>query len=159
LAKGGIGPQKAKSIGPTRLSDLLGRDSTASSIRRIAVESLEGGAAMSVDLSEKIKRQIESLTAHERERLAAFLDALLCDRASNGNQVPDKTLRLKRMQWLKTHREEYGGQYVALDGDTLVAVGRSFSIARGTAQAAGKPNAFVTYLPKSEEAAEWGGWS
>ena len=114
---------------------------------------------MSVDLSEKIKRQIESLTAHERERLAAFLDALLCDRASNGNQVPDKTLRLKRMQWLKTHREEYGGQYVALDGDTLVAVGRSFSIARGTAQAAGKPNAFVTYLPKHEEIAEWGGWS
>ena len=56
-------------------------------------------------------------------------------------------------------REEHGGQYVALDGDQLLAVGPNYRIAREKALAAGKPNAFVTYLSKPDEVAEMGGWA
>jgi hypothetical protein len=60
------------------------------------------------------------------------------------------------MQWLKSHREEHGGQYIALDGDQLLAVGSNYRIAREKALAAGKPHAFVTYLSKPDEVAEMG---
>jgi len=35
----------------------------------------------------------------------------------------------QRLEWMKSHREEYGGQYVALDRDQLVAVGPNYRIA------------------------------
>ncbi|MGI9166591.1 MAG: DUF5678 domain-containing protein [Pyrinomonadaceae bacterium] len=60
---------------------------------------------------------------------------------------------------MKSHREEHGGQYVALDGDRLLAVGPNYRIAREKALAAGKPNAFVAYLSKPDEIAEMGGWT
>ena len=75
----------------------------------------------------------------------------------NGNG-DDERIRARRLEWLKAHREEYGGQYVALDRDTLLAVGSSFRAAREKAVAAGKPDAFVTYLSKPDEIAEMGGW-
>jgi hypothetical protein len=63
-----------------------------------------------------------------------------------------------RLEWLKSHREEYGGQYVALDGDRLLAVGPNYPVTREKALAAGKPHAFVTYLPKPDDIGEMGGW-
>jgi hypothetical protein len=55
---------------------------------------------------------------------------------------------------MKAHRAEYGGQYVALDGAALVAGGQTYREAQEKALAAGKPGAFVTYLPKPDEVAE-----
>jgi hypothetical protein len=62
------------------------------------------------------------------------------------------------MEWLKSHRGEYGGQYIALDGDQLLSVGPNYRTARERALVAGKPNAIVTYLQKPDEIAELGGW-
>jgi hypothetical protein len=70
---------------------------------------------------------------------------------------PEQDARSRRLEWLKSHREEYGGQYVALDGDRLIAVAPNYRIAREKALAAGKPSAFVTYLPKPDEVAQMGG--
>ena len=67
--------------------------------------------------------------------------------------------RERRIEWLKSHREDYGGQYVALDGDRLIAVGPNYRVAREKARVAGKTNAFVTYLSKPDEIAEMGGWA
>ena len=111
-----------------------------------------------------IKEQIAALPKPLKVQLAAFLTEQLqqpeTSSAVNGgkDEAGKESLRLKRMQWLKTHREEYGGQYVALDGVSLVAVGRDYREAREKALAAGRPNAFVTYLSKPDEVAEWGGW-
>jgi hypothetical protein len=71
----------------------------------------------------------------------------------------DDQTRELRLEWLKSHREEYGGQYVALDDDRLIAVGPNYRIAREKALAAGKTNLFVTYLSKADEMAEMGGWA
>ena len=67
--------------------------------------------------------------------------------------------RAKRLAWLKANREQHGGQYVALAGDELVAIGRTMREAKEAAHGAGEFDVFVTYLPKPDEAAEMGGWS
>ncbi|MGH9428035.1 MAG: hypothetical protein ACRD2L_17265, partial [Terriglobia bacterium] len=71
---------------------------------------------------EHIKKLALNLTPEERQALARHL-------AEPANQEPspqklqslqgnngDEQGRQRRMEWLKSHREEYGGQYVALDG-------------------------------------------
>jgi hypothetical protein len=122
---------------------------------------------------EQIIEEARRLPVEEQRRLRAALESL----DSNGEEEPanqepspqkleslrvnngDDEIRQLRMQWLKSHREEHGGQYVALDGDKLLAVGSNYRIAREKALAAGKPKAFVTYLSKPDEVAEMGGWA
>ena len=122
---------------------------------------------------EQIIEEARRLPVEEQRRLRAALESL----DSNGEVKPpnqelspqkpqslhisngDDEIRQLRMEWLKSHREEHGGQYVALDGDQLLAVGSNYRIAREKALAAGKPNAFVTYLSKPDEIAEMGGWA
>jgi hypothetical protein len=121
---------------------------------------------------EQIIEEARKLPAEEQRRLRAVLETL----NSNGEEQPanqeppsrkleslqenneNEQVRQRRMEWLKSHRGEYGGQYIALDGDQLLAVGPNYRIARERALAAGKPNAFVTYLFKPDEIAEMGGW-
>jgi hypothetical protein len=114
---------------------------------------------------EQIIDEARTLSPAEKRKLRQVLDLELeqvkaQDRAQpmNSDNGDDKT-REGRLEWLKSHREEYGGQYVALDGDRLIAVGPNYRVAREKALAAGKTNAFVTYLSKPDEIAEMGGWA
>lgn len=123
---------------------------------------------------EQIIEEARRLPVEEQRRLRTALETL----DSNGEAQPanheepspqkpqslpnnngNEQARQRRMEWLKSHREEHGGQYVALDGDQLLAVGSNYRIAREKALPAGKPNAFVTYLSKPDEIAEMGGWA
>ncbi len=113
---------------------------------------------------EQIIDETRSLSPAEKRKLRQVLDLELeqvkaQDRAqpTHSDNGDDET-RERRLEWLKSHREEYAGQYVALDYDQLIAVGPNYPIAREKALAAGKPNAFVTYLPKPDEIGEMGGW-
>ena len=105
-------------------------------------------------LSPSEKQQLRDELELELER-DQVKDQILT--TQNGNR-DDEQVRARRLEWLKTHREEYGGQYVALDRDMLLAVGPTFRAAREKALAAGKPGAFVTYLSKPDEIAEMGNW-
>lgn len=121
---------------------------------------------------EQIIEEARKLPVEEQRRLRVALETLVSNGESqpaNQQQSPQKLqsrhydneddeIRHRRLEWLKSHREEHGGQYVALDGDQLLAVGSNYRIAREKALAAGKPNAFVTYLSKPDEIAEMGGW-
>ena len=113
---------------------------------------------------EQIIDEARSLSPAEKRKLRQALDLELEqvkaeDRAqpTHSENCDDET-RCRRLEWLKSNREEYGGQYVALDNDQLIAVGPSYPIAREKALAAGKPKAFVTYLPQPDEISEMGGW-
>jgi len=114
---------------------------------------------------EQIIDEARTLSPAEKRKLRQVLDLDLeqmtaQDRAQpTHNDNGDDETRERRLEWLKSHREEYGGQYVALDGDQLLAVGPNYRIAREKALTAGKPNAFVTYLSKLDEIAEMGGWA
>jgi hypothetical protein len=113
---------------------------------------------------EQIIDEARSLSPAEKRKLRQAL-GLELEQAKSGDRAHpqhsdngDDAIRERRLEWLKSHREEYGGQYVALDGDQLLAIGPNYRIAREEALAAGKPNAFVTYLPKPDEIGEMGGW-
>lgn len=122
---------------------------------------------------EQIIEEAKKLPVEEQRRLRAALETIDSNwEAQSANQEPpaqklqsvhnnngDDEIRHRRLEWLKSHREEHGGQYVALDGDQLLAVGPNYRIAREKALAAGKPKAFVTYLSKPDEIAEMGGWA
>jgi hypothetical protein len=114
---------------------------------------------------EEIINEARALSRAEQQKLRQALDQEL-EQESRGrtsstprNNGDDAATRERRLEWLKSHRQEYGGQYVALDRDQLLAVGPSYRIAREKALAAGKPNAFITYLAKPDEIAETGGWT
>jgi hypothetical protein len=121
---------------------------------------------------EQIIEEARRLPVEEQRRLRAALETLDSNgEAQSASEEPSRPrpslhdgngneqVRQRRMDWLKSHREEYGGQYVALDGDQLLAVGPNYRIAREKALAAGNSNAFVTYLAKPDEIAEMGGWA
>ncbi|MGI9069238.1 MAG: hypothetical protein ACR2HX_22905 [Pyrinomonadaceae bacterium] len=122
---------------------------------------------------EQIIEEARKLPLEEQRRLRDALETLDSNgegQPANDEPSPQKLqslqgsnggeqIRQRRLGWLKSHREEYGGQYVALDGDQLLAVGPNYRIAREKALAAGKPTAFVTYLSKPDEIAEMGGWA
>jgi hypothetical protein len=114
---------------------------------------------------EQIIDEARSLSPAEKRKLRQALDLELGQVKAQGRAQPthsengDDETRRRRLEWLKSHREEYGGQYIALDGDRLIAVGPNYRVAREKALAAGKTNAFVTYLSKPDEIAEMGGWA
>lgn len=122
---------------------------------------------------EQIIDEARKLPVEEQRRLRAALENLDLNgdaQSANEGSTPlltpalhvsdgDDEIRRRRLEWFKAHREEHGGQYVALDGDQLLAVGPNYRIAREKALAAGKPNAFVTYLSKPDEITEMGGWA
>ncbi len=114
---------------------------------------------------EQIIDEARSLSPAEKRKLRQVLDLELEQVKAQDHARPthrdngDDESRGQRLEWLKSHREEYGGQYVALDGDRLIAVGPNYRVARENARAAGKTHAFVTYLSKPDEIAETGGWA
>jgi hypothetical protein len=87
------------------------------------------------------------VTANSAEANAALTDAA------------QEVRRQQQMEWLKANAEEYGGQYVALVSGELISTGKTFRAANEAAIAVGRPNVFVTYLPKPDEVLEVGGWA
>lgn len=115
---------------------------------------------MSAEMLETIKRQAEALTSQEKLMLGNYLlEQAQQTNMSSPDKEPDGDKRNRRAKWLNANRECYGGQYVALEVDELVATGRTMREAKEAARAAGKADAFVTYLPKPDFVGEMGGWA
>jgi hypothetical protein len=120
---------------------------------------------MSVQSLELIKQQIASLSRRERAELSEFLaEQMKQDRAASSpaSLLPeaDEAAEIRRRQhseWLKAHREEYAGQYVALDGDRLVGQGRTLKEASEQARQSGVANPFLVRVT-SENEVLFGGW-
>lgn len=68
---------------------------------------------------EQILEEAKKLPPDEQRRLRVALNAL----GSNGDTQPAYRTNKQERAWINTHREEYLGQWVALDGDHLVAHG------------------------------------
>ena len=115
---------------------------------------------MSSQLLETIKQQAEALTAREKSELARHLLGQVQVEGQT-QMVPskhdDQEVRRRRLDWLKAHREEYAGQYVALDGDVLVGHGATIAEAHEQAKRKGVQSPFLVRLT-SEKEILFGGW-
>ena len=116
---------------------------------------------MPTQIIESIIQQTDQLTAQEKMQLAHLLlekaKPSLTPHSSNGDSQNKENKQDRQLQWLKTHRDEYAGQYVALDGDQLVVTGKTIMIAREQAKKKGVLNPFLVRLT-SEKDVQFGGW-
>lgn len=63
----------------------------------------------------------------------------------------------REQQWLKAHRREYIGQWVALDGDRLLSHGPDARAVSGAARKTGVTSIFLAHIDPDEEL-PFGGW-
>ena len=118
---------------------------------------------MATEFFDEVVKRASELTAEEKLRLAVLLaEQGRGEEAINGgfhaiNRVDgDPEKRKKRLAWLKAHREEYSGQYVALDGDRLMGHAPTMRDAVEQARKNGSNNPFVAYVLSSEVIADGG---
>jgi hypothetical protein len=110
---------------------------------------------MSQMTAETLLHQITLLPFGEKVKLRALLDEQLQnpDVATNGVKlvepipVPDPE---PSMRWINEHSYEYGGQWVALDGDRLIAHGASADEVFAAADADGAYLPLVTYISPAD---------
>jgi hypothetical protein len=82
---------------------------------------------MSTLTAESILRLIEQLPSAERIRLNRLLARRQAESANAkpplDRSVPCEPMRdrTREMKWIEEHKHEYAGQWVALDGDRLIA--------------------------------------
>lgn len=120
---------------------------------------------MPIETLETIKQQVLLLSSQEQAELARFLteqqekDRHQAAPAPSAETAAAEMRRQQHLEWMKSHRQEYGGLYVALDGERLVATGKNFPEAARAAQAAGVPQAFVTFVHPPDYVGEMGGWA
>ena len=115
---------------------------------------------MSAELLKTIKQQAEELTQQEKSQLAHHLLEQVKEHEQTQESRPndvDEATRLRRLEWLKAHREEYAGQYVALDRDLLVGHGATISEAHNQARQKGVYYPFLVRVT-SENEILFAGW-
>lgn len=95
---------------------------------------------------------LRSLLPTEEKELA-----LKADEQSEESEEEREIKRQKSIAWIKSHRAEYGGKYVALDGDKLIAVGEKYSDALKLARQKGYKNAFIGNVYPKDYVGYWGG--
>jgi len=99
--------------------------------------------------------QITLLPVSEKLKLRELLDTQLQNpiEATNGVKLV-KPIRLPdpapSMRWMNEHAREYGGQWVALDGDRLIAHGEKADEVFAAADADGAYLPLVTYIPPAD---------
>ncbi len=108
---------------------------------------------------EKIITEIRSLSPAQQEALRRLLNGTpvvigqppeppFTPRIISANApIKDRT---KENEWLRQHRDEYAGQWVALDGDRLLGYGPEFEDVAQAAEEAGVPDALIFIVEGSQ---------
>jgi Family of unknown function (DUF5678) len=111
---------------------------------------------MSLSLDQTIK-SIEQLPAPEQERIRQWLDE---NGTPNGERIPSQphaNRTPKSLRWLDENLEKYSGQWVALDGDRLIASGPTAKEVYSKAKAEGVEIPFVELVTDTEPLPSTGG--
>ena len=102
---------------------------------------------------EQILEEAKKLPPEEQRRLRAALNAL----GSDGDTQPAYRTNEQERAWINAHREEYLGQWVALDGDQLLAHGADAKKVYDEAKAQGITAPYLEQVSPKQEAF-MGGW-
>lgn len=79
------------------------------------------------------------------------------DRNPRSDVANDSVLRRREQEWLGRHREQYRGQWVALEAERLVGQGRRAQEALDTARMAGFLHPLLVYISEEPDL-PFGGW-
>jgi hypothetical protein len=120
---------------------------------------------MSSEVLNELMRRSESLTDEEKMRLASHLASQARQSQAGESEViedgshtmesdPD---RWRERQWLLEHGGEYAGEWVALNGDCLLAHGTDGRLVLSEARRAGVDVPFVVRVESTDEL-PFGGW-
>ncbi|MEP6904309.1 MAG: DUF5678 domain-containing protein [Actinomycetota bacterium] len=105
------------------------------------------------EVLDEIVEKVPTLTSAERRELIQLLQEEERKAKTNGKKgsVHPNTI------WVKEHRAEYAGKYVALDDGKLVGIGKNYPEALVVAKQNGSKKPMITYIfpPDSEP---FGGW-
>lgn len=107
---------------------------------------------MSTNRVEDILKEIARLPSSERLRLKRRLEEVQepsssLDRSVAPVPAPDST---RELRWLVEHAPEYAGQWVAIEGDRLIAHGPNASEVFDAADADGAHLPLVTFVEDPE---------
>jgi hypothetical protein len=112
--------------------------------------------AITLNLPPEVEASLAARARALGVELDAYVQTLLQHQAASSplKAVGDATKEVERqmseLSWLETHREQFAGRWVALDGNTLLAVGNS---AREVYAAitGNKGTPLVTYVERENE--------
>jgi len=107
---------------------------------------------------DQIIKSIEQLSAAEQERIRRWLnDKGATSGEGHGSQARANS-STKSLQWLHENREKYSGQWVALDGDRLIASGPTAKEVYSKAKAGNVEVPFVELVTDREPMPSTSGW-
>lgn len=115
---------------------------------------------MSNDLIDHLLEQAQTLTKQERQILASRLveENSHLDNGIHVHELPDEIKYRKReYQWMKEHRDEYPGEHLALEGDKLIAHGKTLRQVMDEAGKVGAKAPLFVYIESPDEL-PFGGW-
>jgi len=118
---------------------------------------------MSVEILEILKEQTRRLSPQEKRVLANYLVSSVEETGESdlGLSADNKEEKRRlRNEWMKSeaNSEKYGGLYVALDGDKVIATGKNYPEAARKAKEAGVKDAVVDIVHPPGYGGEIGGW-
>jgi hypothetical protein len=106
---------------------------------------------------DQIIQSIEQLPADEQERLRRWLEDKSAHNGEAHNSQAHASRSAKSLRWLDENREKFLGQWVALDGDRLIASGTTAQEVYSKAKAEGVAIPFVELVTERESAPFTGG--
>jgi hypothetical protein len=107
---------------------------------------------------DQIIKSIEQLPASEQERIRRWLDEKGASKGEGNSSQAHASRSAKSLRWLEENREKYSGQWVALDGDRLIASGSAAKEVYSKAKAEGVEIPFVELVTERESGPFTGGW-
>jgi Family of unknown function (DUF5678) len=107
---------------------------------------------------DQIIKSIEQLSAPEQERIRRWLDARETSNEKETGSQAQAERSAKSLRWLDENQEKYSGQWVALDGDRLIANGLVAKEVYSKAKAEGVPIPFVELVTRREPVPFTGTW-
>ena len=113
---------------------------------------------MDTNLLEEIKQKAILLKPNEQMALADFLQKNIQQKFNkNISNGASDTIRRREQKWLEKHRAEFAGQWIALDGETVLSYGTDGRKVYAEAKAKGVKVPFVVHLEPLDEL-PFGGW-
>ena len=100
----------------------------------------------------EIVEKVPILTSEERRELIQLLQEEERKAKTNGGKNPSPNI-----EWLKAHRDEVAGKYVALEDGKLIAEGKTLREVDREAKQKGASKPLLTYVAREDEEL-WAGW-